>query len=903
MSRTNEPVTVGVPLPDQFVNVSSLGLIGPSYGQFRALSYYPSGNVHWVLVDFLGDVGSSVTLNGAGSGNFGSSNLATDNGSTISISTGVATFRIRKANFNVFDSVTVGASTLVSAQTGELAIYDTSDVKYSSINDAASTAVIEENGPVRCCIKVTGEFKNAGGTRFAAFTMRMHFHRDKSFVRATYTLRNDDNNYIGPILFHALEATVPLAITSPTATLAKKASTVTQALTGTQHATVFQAFSTNLAQTDSVYDTGTYDPPLPYSGGFTSNGLEIIAAGSTLNALGDQTDYTQGFADLSNASGVGCTVALRWMSAYWPAGFDLAANGNVSIELFSKRNPKTSIKLHMCKHEWREILWDFHITAPDANAFALSMARLEAPLLARAPWQHYVDTAAIYGQSEFVTLSEQSAMFNAVGHPEALPASATDPGTKIYRCWAWGAGGGTNQIDEPLDFAVEYLRGGDKGYYYRAYARNFFNKTAVQFSLPGQEALVWNNTANDPNYYTALSENGGFFNAEHFHMLSLPFFYFLTGNEEYKEAVDGIRRWRLYDLAQGAPDVATNLQWGSFRSWCRALRNVAVMYEFGRQTNAYTDATLIPYMRRAVDMVIDGRAVESTGTPSDTNPPSNDGSPGRSMQRGFLYFDWDIVHSSSGGYSYRTCHALFCQIFNEAIYQAFRVFRAWGQTYRDDEFEDFFHGYARYLLDEFLDDTSFAGSEAVTDAGFIYDYAYDYPYPVPRTVPLPVPYDSRGWNDVINLWPYEVSRAAVHAYKWTGDANYLTRSFKTLWRANVFQNSINSTELQDQAGMAARIRPPNTWKPLALTVTPSGNDYILTWSQPSGAARIRIKTSTKAIVDWLGYNRVTQTYTYPPTTYVPWFAATDVANVPIPSAGSMTISGLPAGSNFSAKWN
>src|SRR3989475_236909 len=102
VNRAQDPVTVGIPISDsnQITDVSQLGLTGASAGQFRVLGRWPSGNLKWVLVDTLADVpaggqNTNIVLT-TGSGNFGGSNLATDNGSTLSINTGTASFTIKK---------------------------------------------------------------------------------------------------------------------------------------------------------------------------------------------------------------------------------------------------------------------------------------------------------------------------------------------------------------------------------------------------------------------------------------------------------------------------------------------------------------------------------------------------------------------------------------------------------------------------------------------------------------------------------------------------------------------------------------------------------------------------------------------------------------------------------------
>src|SRR5262245_2427996 len=122
ISRTADPVTVGIPLPDDPTNgatdISELTLTGAATGQFRVLGRWPSGRIKWVLVDTqanvnAGGVTTSIVLTTVGPGNFGGANLATDNGSTITVATGTATFTVKKANFNVFDVVDVGSTHVV----------------------------------------------------------------------------------------------------------------------------------------------------------------------------------------------------------------------------------------------------------------------------------------------------------------------------------------------------------------------------------------------------------------------------------------------------------------------------------------------------------------------------------------------------------------------------------------------------------------------------------------------------------------------------------------------------------------------------------------------------------------------------------------------------------------------
>jgi hypothetical protein len=68
-----------------------------------------------------------------------------------------------------------------------------------------------------------------------------------------------------------------------------------------------------------------------------------------------------------------------------------------------------------------------------------------------------------------------------------------------------------------------------------------------------------------------------------------------------------------------------------------------------------------------------------------------------------------------------------------------------------------------------------------------------------------------------------------------------------------------------------------------LTAEKAGSDtYRLTWSAPAGAESYRVKYSDKNIVEWLGFDPVTNQFTTDPATNVPWFAASDAAGAPPP---------------------
>jgi YetA-like protein len=195
-----------------------LGLSGATAGQFRMLGVWPSGNYKWIevcgIVPTLAAGGTaSVSLTNSGSGNFGGTNLAIDNGSTITVATGAATFTVKKANFNVVDKVMIGNSTVVASGTSQglvlsgpnpLAAYPANvtcgtgsgqspcTTAYSSANDPNSTCTVEKNGPVEAVLKCTGDHVDAAGHIYMHFTVREYFYQGKTNLKITSSLRNAD---------------------------------------------------------------------------------------------------------------------------------------------------------------------------------------------------------------------------------------------------------------------------------------------------------------------------------------------------------------------------------------------------------------------------------------------------------------------------------------------------------------------------------------------------------------------------------------------------------------------------------------------------------------------------------------------------------------------------------------
>lgn len=863
--RSNEPVALGVPLPVNggFRSEKEFSLSGATAGQFRVLGRWPNGNIKWLLTDFQATVtaGGTATVElTKGQGNFGGRELAVDRGSSIEIDTGHARFNVRKGGFSLFNSVEVAGTQLLSKAQGGLLMRSPSNEVYSSANDPESTVVIEDNGPVRAVLRATGSFKNKAGARLADYTLRMHFFKGKAYVKSSFVLRNARKSHASALFFNSAEAVIPLATDATDITFARKSDVVTKRWRRGEHAHLYQGFSDDKL----IYvsrSCGTWEAPVAaicsknsYQFEASNAGLDIEIGGESISKLGASNEWSRGWAALHEVRGKTVVTAMRWMSAYWPSGFELDAEGRLSVEIFSKRNSKEGLKLGFGKHEAREIVWDFDASLPGSY----SLYRLQYPLVARAAFEHYRDTGVIYGQSELPSLREQAEFFARYRKAKIAPV-ANPAFNGVFRAWPWPMGGGNNGIDFPLADLIDYLRSGLPGFYLAGEQRSFFNAHAavaysddfsVESNFPVRDAQPKRN-----------SINGGFFDAEHAHMMSLPLFYFMSGDEAMREAVleygEQLERGQLRKYF-AIPDT------GHIRAWSRHYRNFALIHEFTCNIGSCNDRYR-RYVENATSALLDSR----------DNPSLTVKSPhGRNLARGYLYWDAPLV----GAFGMRVIHSFFhTQIHFEAVWQGLRIMRDLGWDYpRKEDTEDYLHGLALFFLEEYYDDL---GGDAVTDVGFAYDY------------PLDVPYRRQS-----RVTPYSMSRAAVFAFERTGDVRHLEKGGNLVWRVMQYQTARHASELPELALIAAESRRPATWRKLDLEVVPAGDSYKLRWRTPADATRLQIKYASKEIVEWLGFDRASRTYRHDPQTHVAYFAARSIKREsllqPAPAEQELTVTGL-----------
>lgn len=905
LDRDNENFASGIPLPEDsgITNVDQLGLSNSSAGQFRALAWWPNGNIKWVLVDGQASVVAGQADTGKalinGSGNFGGSDLAVDNGNNISIDTGNAQFTIKKANFNVFDSVVANNQALVSSgNNGRLSLIGDDSMEYVSSNDNNSTAVIEENGPLRAVIKSTGSFKKSSGVRFMDYTVRMHFYKGKTNVKGVIELRNASQaSPNASKTFKSIEAIVPLNIgEEKNVSFAKNESELTGSLANTDSAYLFQGFATGASSGHTVswpmfeMNGSNWNPPLPGSGqpyvydpAYT--GVKIKVGDMVLNESGNSSEWGKGTAHMEDGEGKGVTLAFRNLPAYFPGGFEFKGSGEASAELYSKQNIK-NIKMGFGQHNTREVMWDFYTSGSNDQK---SYYQIEYPLMAKADFGYYAQTGAMYGQKEFVTSQQQTDFFNQVSKATAgaatnVNASApNNPSTRyVWRNYTWSSGGGWNQNNHVGNDLLDYLRTGGGGYLIRSGGWvNFIADSALGRSDDFSTEILPSSQSIDTTTFMS-----GLADGEHTYFYGLPLYYYLSGNESAREA------WLDYGdrlLRNNLSPVYYNLPYSQWlRGISNTLRNTASVFEFSCETGICNNA-LKSAIEGAITYQIDSR----------DEPAYGPGNQGRNLERGYIYWDVDVHF---GGLNKRVAHSLYHNhIHFEALYQTWRILSEYDNEYpRLQEMEDYMTGLAKFYLEEWFEETP--SDYNLANATFNFPYVQHYDFLLDEATPAAT-YPGAGFLTV-----YSVSRASLWAYEHSGIQKYLDIGKNLVWEQPAYSTDSkrNPSELQDQAMMYEYFNVADNpiWTKInANVVENGGGSYTLSWAVPAGAQKYQIKYAEKPIVEWLGFDPDSRVYQYDPTNHVAFFAANNISESLAPQAAGTTQSYTITGLDAAKDWN
>ena len=199
----NVPISFGVPFAESLnlQNPNSEIMILDSQGnnipaQWTVLSRWEhqTGNVKWVLVDFLSDFNPLEEKNF--SVVMGSSNSIpsyqvsiSDFGNMLRVFTGNLIVNISKESFNLFDSASLNENIMVQPGSSQgLSYYEDGKQLFTSLGNPENVS-IEMAGPLHAVIRTEGWFKNASNQKeYLYYIARYHFWAGKNYTQVILTV-------------------------------------------------------------------------------------------------------------------------------------------------------------------------------------------------------------------------------------------------------------------------------------------------------------------------------------------------------------------------------------------------------------------------------------------------------------------------------------------------------------------------------------------------------------------------------------------------------------------------------------------------------------------------------------------------------------------------------------------
>jgi hypothetical protein len=350
IARTNEDITMGVPLPEagaytdtsMFTLRDGSGNIIPC--EFKTLNtwYKNTTYIRWLQLNFPYSIAANdsqyVTLHSETSPYSQTSKLTVvDNGTTVTVNTGKIRFIVKKANFNMIDQAWVDESgsenytdnnKVIASHTRGLVFYDSLDVEYLSSSDAASTLAISRRGAGVVTLTARGVLKN-GADAPLNFICRIYAFNNSPTVRVYMTVENWNPTTESFVGFKGFHAEVPLNLgATRTAVVGKPAGYEQAVLSG----------ASELYSMVKRADTST-----------TTMGQAIQGSiGGAVTTTFDPKPTKPkdlGWVSLSDGSR-GCLAAMKYFWQMVPASAEAFADGKLLLGLFSKRSNQHSVMFY-----------------------------------------------------------------------------------------------------------------------------------------------------------------------------------------------------------------------------------------------------------------------------------------------------------------------------------------------------------------------------------------------------------------------------------------------------------------------------------------------------------------------------------------------------------------------------
>jgi hypothetical protein len=206
---SNFPLSTGIPFPrGALTSLDNLKLVNAALAeipaQFSALCKWPDNSIKSVLVHFFSDI--SPTAKSGYSLNYGpgvtrqtyQTGLGyTDDDASITVTTGPVKFRVNKTGFDLFNRVYIDNNDNgIFEETEKIVNQGASLFFNNAVDNQVYTSslypnpvcTVEEAGPVRLVLKITGKLRSPSGQDLTDFKVWMYAYAGKEQVTVEYTL-------------------------------------------------------------------------------------------------------------------------------------------------------------------------------------------------------------------------------------------------------------------------------------------------------------------------------------------------------------------------------------------------------------------------------------------------------------------------------------------------------------------------------------------------------------------------------------------------------------------------------------------------------------------------------------------------------------------------------------------
>ncbi|MCC6367642.1 MAG: glycoside hydrolase family 127 protein [Bryobacterales bacterium] len=159
--------------------------------QTRVLQHWPDGSVKWVLLDLGAGIPAATVEYGTEVNRTASRSplKLTEDNDAVTVDTGTLKFTVNKRRFGLLDSVWRNGEKVVD-KPAEFSLTGPDGAIYSSLA-APDEVKVEEIGPVRALVRVSGRHQTADGKKLFRYVVRIHAWAGQPYVRIQHTFEND----------------------------------------------------------------------------------------------------------------------------------------------------------------------------------------------------------------------------------------------------------------------------------------------------------------------------------------------------------------------------------------------------------------------------------------------------------------------------------------------------------------------------------------------------------------------------------------------------------------------------------------------------------------------------------------------------------------------------------------